>query len=263
MTKRLLNAWFIALAVNVGPSWADDAQTVLPAGVQQALNSRFSAYSPSFAQRFGLPLRQAQALAPGLEAVELAFHAGPEPGWIRCSVVLYVSARIAIDDLGPDASSDVLEPERHFFLRPRSDGKNPFELMEINDSAHFLERQARYFQRIAFATADYIPGKSGARTSVGLEAQVMNIFDGLNHVRTKGCMSSRMIAHGQGMQVMLRRKGAPDYARRVGEWSDEHFVRLELPKTLIDEALPALSAVESYMQKVVERHVRDKKNRPR
>jgi hypothetical protein len=236
-----------------------EASTSMPESIRRIMERRFVAYSPAFGERFRLdPGKSAEGMAPGLEAIEIGFDKGPVSGWIRCYVALYVASTVDVGmDLGLDASRQVLEPERHFFLRPGPDGKDRRALIPPSDAQHLLDRQARYFQRGSFATLDFDQNRgTGGRDSFAFEEQVTNLFEKIHYLRTRGCMSSDLIAHGAGVQVMLRRPGAPDYSRMAGPapWTDEQVVRLSLPKALLEEAQPSLKAVEVYMQEAIARY---------
>jgi hypothetical protein len=58
-----------------------------------------------------------------------------------------------------------------------------------------------------------------------------------------------MVVHGAGVEVGIKRSGAPNYARIVGPWTDKDFIRIPLPQRLLDAALPTLEAYDRYTRR--------------
>lgn len=222
------------------------------------LKQRFVAYSATFAQRFKLPAHKSEPqLGSGLEAVEIGIDERPGPNIVGCYVAMYLTSTVPVsDELGTEASAYLLEIGRHFFLHPRPDGSDARQLMGLEDATHLLNRQAKYFRQMGFTTSDYVPDKAGGRTSGSIAEEVRELFPGINYIRTRGCMPTSMIAHGKGVDIGIRRKGAPNYAQIAGPWRDEHFTRISLPLTLLQAAMPTLQAYEKYIQEVVDEHNR-------
>lgn len=254
MRGKLLCALLAVLAL--GAAHAQQPGGEVPAQIREIVGRKFVAYSSEFANRFKLPASGIAAeLNSGLEAIELGFESPYLAGWFVCYAALYLRSSVPVDaeELGAEASWDTLRDDRHFFLRPRADGANPRELMAREDAVHLGKRQARYYQRIAFSTKDYDElNQSGGLDSKLMSEHVPELFPGIRYIRTRGCMSWRMIAHGKGLNVAIRRLGAPNYSQIVGPWKPDHFVWLALPGALLDEAMPSLKAIEQYMMKVID-----------
>jgi hypothetical protein len=261
MRGKLLCALLAVLAL--GAAHAQQPGGEVPAQIREIVGRKFVAYSSEFANRFKLPASGIAAeLNSGLEAIELGFESPYEAGSFVCYAALYLRSSVPVDaeELGAEASWDTLRDDRHFFLRPRADGANPRELMAREDAVHLGKRQARYYQRIGFSSKDYSPNQSGGQDSKLTSEHVAELFPGIRYIRTRGCMSSRMIAHGKGVNVVLRRQGAPDYSRISGPWPvrDDHFIRLPLPDKLLLDAMPTLRAIEEHQMSVI-----DERNRAR
>jgi hypothetical protein len=213
---------------------------------------RFIAYSTEFAKRFRLALQNADPqLDKGLLAAEIGIQADFGSDVLGCYVALYLDTALVVNDkLGDDASAMVLEPERHFFLRPRRDGVDPRQLIDKADAMHLLSRQSRYFSQLGFTTSDYSKGSQGAgRTSLAVTEEANELFPGINYIRSRGCMPATMVVHGAGVEVGIKRSGAPNYARIVGPWTDKDFIRIPLPQRLLDAALPTLEAYDRYTRR--------------
>jgi hypothetical protein len=224
---------------------------------------RFVAYSAEFAKRFSLePQKPDPQLDEGLQAVEIGVEVQPGIDVVGCYVALYLaSSMVPSENLGEEASANVLEPSRHFFLRPRKDGTDPRQLIGNDDASHLLSRQARYFEQLVFSTSDYSTGwKRGARTSIAIAEEVEQLFPGINYIRSRGCMSALMISHGAGVDIGIRRKGAPNYPRLMGPLRDEDFIRIPLPRTLLDMALPTLKAYDEYILEVSNEQARRRRD---
>lgn len=220
------------------------------------LGRRFVTYSAVFAERFRLqPMQPAPSLGKGLEAVEIGIERRAD-STLACYVAMYLtSASVPTDDLGKEASANLLEPDRHFFLRSAPGGGDRRHLISQPDASHLLVRQAKYFRQVGFTTSDF-KEKTGGRTSTSIEEEVNELFPGINYVRTRGCMPVWMIAHGKDVVVGLRRKGAPDYSKIVGEWRDEHFILIDLSLPLLQAAQSTMQAYENYMQQLMDEQAR-------
>lgn len=229
-----------------------------PNDAAELLKRRFIAYTGTFAQRFKLqPQRPEPALGKGLEAIEIGIEQRPESNAPSCYVALYLSSTVPIrNDFGTEVSAHVLDIGRHFFLRARPDGSDARQVMMPEDALHLLNRQSRYFRQIGFTTTDYVPDKIGGRISGSIDEEVRDLFPGINYIRTRACIPAWMISHGKGVDVGIRRAGAPDYTRVVGPWRDEHFTRISLPGSLLEAAKPTLQAFEQHVQKLTDEHNR-------
>ena len=218
------------------------------------MRKRVFAYTVRFADRFLLkPMNPQILLDEGLEAIEIGVENSSENALPRCFVSLYLTTAVQVgSDLGSEVSADLLDTDRHFFLKLRDKGVDPRELMSRRDSEYLLERQSSYFRQAGFTTADFVEGKRGARTSAAIQEHVADLLPEIRYIRIRGCMPSSMISRGAEIDVALRRNGSPDYSKIARQWRDEHFVKFRIPRVLLLDLAPALVSLEKEILRLID-----------
>lgn len=260
MQRQVMWMGALGLALQLANGCAADFGAT-SAGANATEDRRFVAYTASFGERLKLPRQEHTIPEGGLQAVEIAISRESGSDLPRCFTRFYIDAALDIaDDFGMESSADLLEPKNHFFLRPRPDGRDPRELFDRAVAESLLQRQARYFIQLRFTTGDFSEGKSGAEDSAPIREQVRNLLPGIHYIGTTACVPSRLIRRGTGVDLGIRRRGAPNLALQRGPLEDENFVRVRLPSALLADALPSLALFEKQLQEAVE--ALNRKRRP-
>lgn len=195
---------------------------------------RITAYTKTFAERFGLPAPEpGTEPSGGLEAIEFAIEKGRFAPYYYLNIYLYVDSSLPIKypEEGVAGEKYMLIKGTHFFGRSH----DMWLKWPVEDRLHFNNRQGSYHRKANLATMNYIPGKKGATTSLYYREFHRNILPGLAYIKLDCSPPSVIIDRPiKNIGIWLQKDSQVDYRSRIDVDTDDFF-KFSVPDPIFEK----------------------------